>query len=248
MNKMKSATETGYTTDFDFKTLDRPEGGIPQDGTFTDTRDGHVYKYKKIGEQTWMAENLAYLPDISPDSSAPVVDKHYYVYGFNGTDVKTAKNTENYQKFGVLYNWPAAINGASGSNSVPSGVQGICPAGWHLPSDAEWMILEKTLGMNDADLVKEMAASRPSGYVDKKLQSPFEWEDDDIFIGQSGFNALPGGFTIPYSKQLNQTAHFWRSTPITDKLLRGRMLSSVAGNYRATIGKSLGQSVRCVKD
>jgi uncharacterized protein (TIGR02145 family) len=128
-------------------------------------------------------------------------------------------------------------------------VQGICPAGWHLPSDAEWMVLEKTLGMSDADLVKDSTAIRQSGNVDEKLKSPVGWDDDDMFIGQSGFNALPSGvITQGNSIQLNRTAHFWTSTPITDKLLRGRMLSSVAGIYRATTGKSLGQSVRCVKD
>jgi len=159
------------------------------------------------------------------------------------------KNIENYQKFGVLYKWPATVDGGSGSNLVPTGVQGICPDGWHLPSDTEWMILEKTLGMSEADLVKDSPAIRQSGNVDEKLKSPTGWDDDDIFIGQSGFNALPGGFIMRYSLQLNQSAHFWTSTPITDKLLRGRMLSSVAGIYRTYgMGKSLGQSIRCVKD
>jgi len=126
MKKLKPGTEKGYTTDFDFKTIDIPAGGVAPDGTFTDSRDGHVYKYKKIGTQTWMTENLAYLPEVNPDSATSLVDKRYYVYGYGGLDVKEAKNAENYQKYGVLYNWPAAMNGNSSSNSVPSGVQGIC--------------------------------------------------------------------------------------------------------------------------
>jgi uncharacterized protein (TIGR02145 family) len=200
-----------------------------------------------------MTENLAYLPEVNPDSSISIVDKRFYVYGYKDTDVQAAKSTENYQKFGVLYNWPATVNNVSGSNSVPSGVKGICPSGWHVPSDAEWMVLEKTLGMSEADLVKDSRAIRQSGNVDEKLKSTVGWGDDDIFIGQSGFDALPGGFIMLNSQALNQTGYFWTSTPfitpITDKVIMSRLLSSVAGIYRATgMGKSVGQSVRCVKD
>ncbi|MDP2268940.1 MAG: FISUMP domain-containing protein, partial [Deltaproteobacteria bacterium] len=133
-----------------------------------------------------MAENLAYLPEVNSDSATSSVDKRYYVYGYEGSDVIAAKNTEIYKKFGVLYNWPAAMNGASGINSASSSVQGSCPSGWHVPSDAEWMVLEKTLGMSEADLIMETPTSfRSSGSVNMRLKSPFGWEDDDIFVGQS---------------------------------------------------------------
>ena len=64
------------------------------------------------------------------------------VYGYNGTNVAAAKATANYTTYGVLYNWTAAMNGAATSNTSPSGVQGACPADWHLPSDAEWCTME----------------------------------------------------------------------------------------------------------
>jgi uncharacterized protein (TIGR02145 family) len=252
MNKMEPGTETGYTTDFDFKTPVLPVGGIAPDGTFTDTRDGHVYGYKNIGTQTWMAENLAYLPEVSPDSTFSRVDKRYYVHGFNGTDVHAAKNTENYQKFGVLYNWKAAVNGAAGSNSVPSGVQGACPAGWHLPGDAEWMVLEKNLGMSSSDL--EVPGLRTSGAVEKKLKSPLGWDDDDIFIGQSGFNALPAGIvygiSVRKSTYLNFAAYFWTSTPFNDASAGDRLVFKVMLGFGRNphVPIDSGQSVRCVKD
>lgn len=92
--------------------------------------DGKQYKYKLIGSQTWMIENLAYLPAVSPHSTSSFDQPQYYVYGFDGLDVNAAKATNNYMQYGVLYNWLAA--------------EQSCPNGWHLPSDEEW----KTLVMN----------------------------------------------------------------------------------------------------
>jgi uncharacterized protein (TIGR02145 family) len=87
-------------------------------GTFTDTRDGHEYKTIQIGTQTWMAENLAYLPTTTPITTWSNTEPCYYVY--------------DYAKYGVLYNWTAALT--------------ACPTGWHLPSDAEWTVLLNYLG------------------------------------------------------------------------------------------------------
>lgn len=251
MKKIKPGTEKGYTTDFDFKPFALPEGGIAPDGTFTDSRDGHTYKYKKIGEQTWMAEDLAYLPEVNPDSDTSSFDKRYYVYGFKDTDVKAAKNTENYQKFGVLYNWPATVNGVNTNNSGSGNVQGSCPAGWHVPSDKEWMILEKTLGMSEADLVEESPALRLSGYVGKKLKAPIGWDDDNIFVGQSGFNAIPSGLIYNgRSAALNVTVSYWTSTSLdkTRAAYRNLYFVSTGIARRLDLSKQRGLSIRCVKD
>ncbi|MEI7421892.1 MAG: FISUMP domain-containing protein [Prolixibacteraceae bacterium] len=249
MKKMKPGTEKGFTTDFDFKAFSLPVGGVPPDGTFTDSRDGHVYKIKKIGTQTWMTENLAYLPEVSPDSAKSLVEKGYHVYGYKGYDVKEAKNTENYQKYGVLYNLPAALNGAKAGNSAPIGVQGICPKGWHLPSDTEWMILEKNLGMSEEDLKKEGSLKRLSGSVGKKLKSQEGW-DDDIFNGQSGFNALPGGQLYNgVGFGFNSYAYFWTSPIFNDNKEIVRTISPTSGVYRwPNVYQPRATSIRCVKD
>ena len=112
------------------------------EGAFTDTRDGNTYSTVKLGNQIWMAENLAYLPEVSPSSLGAVnnndyADPFYYVYGYEGSDVGQAKSNVNYGKYGVLYNWQAAID--------------ACPAGWHLPTDADWKELEMFLGMSQSD-------------------------------------------------------------------------------------------------
>ena len=97
-------------------------------GTFVDSRDGTEYKTIKIGNQTWMAENLKYLPSVVGSATGSSTDPYYYVYGYQGTDILAAKATDNYKTYGVLYNWSAALT--------------ACPSGWHLPTDAELNTLE----------------------------------------------------------------------------------------------------------
>jgi uncharacterized protein (TIGR02145 family) len=95
--------------------------------------------------------------------------------------------------YGGLYTWAAAMNGATTSDTNPSNVQGVCPEGWHLPSDFEWKELEIHLGMSQAD-----ADSR--GYrgidVGGMLKEPgiSYWESPNTgATNQSGFTAIPGG-------------------------------------------------------
>ncbi|MCX6235559.1 MAG: T9SS type A sorting domain-containing protein [Bacteroidetes bacterium] len=210
--------------------------------------DGKGYAIVKIGTQIWMAENLAYLPAVSPSNIGSDSAKYYYVYGYEGTSVDAAKDSANYATFGVLYNWPAAMDGEDGSNSVPSGIQGVCPTGWHMPSDGEWKILEKNLGMSqlDADSINW----RNSGEVGNKLKSSTGWLDDDNGTNLSGFTALPGGYRNTHGvfRSIDNYALFW-SASNTDTLSWYRNFAGIDdGVYRHTTFKSHGFSVRCVKD
>jgi len=131
----------------------------PEVTTFEDKRDGKIYKKVKIGSQIWMAENLRYEADGSS----------CYGEGGNGTMnilepnpdgtpnswiVKTITLSEHCNIYGRLYDWPTAMNGEHSSNSVPSGIEGVCPVGWHLPSDAEWQTLIDYVGTNSATKLK----------------------------------------------------------------------------------------------
>jgi len=95
---------------------------------FTDPRDGTVYQCVRIGTQVWMTKNLAYLPSVNAVADGSTSVAKYYVYGYDGTDVATAKALDTYIDGGVLYNYPAAIISA--------------PDGFHVPSDEEYNVLE----------------------------------------------------------------------------------------------------------
>ncbi len=151
-----------------------------------DSRDGTSYKTVKIGEQLWMAENLKYLPELAKPYSYSDIIPHYYVNDYYGTDINVAKTTENYKTYGVLYNWPAAMNGAE-VNSNQGVVQGICPSGWHLPDHSEWEQLINYLGGDSiaGGKLKETGLTH--------------WKSPNTgATNESGFTALPGSGYMNY--------------------------------------------------
>jgi len=122
-------------------------------GSFTDKRDGKTYHTVKIGDQTWMAENLNYK---------------------TGESVCYDKKESNCQKYGRLYDWDDAMK--------------ACPAGWHLPSDAEWGTLVKYVDPN--------ASGNYSNNAGTELKSKTGWSTDEDYEAATddyGFSALPGG-------------------------------------------------------
>jgi uncharacterized protein (TIGR02145 family) len=225
-------------------------------GTFTDARDNKIYSWVKIGTQVWMAGNLAYLPAVSPSSTGSETARHYYVYDYEGTNVAAAKATTNYSTFGVLYNWPAAMDATASSSADPSGVQGVCPAGWHLPSDAEWTKLENYLIANGFNfdgtttgnkLAKAMSAttnwdaSTANGAPGNNLNSN----------NSSGFSALPAGARMDegYFYYLKGTGLFWSATQDnTTRAFKRYIFSFHPAVNKYWDYKSRGLSVRCVKN
>jgi uncharacterized protein (TIGR02145 family) len=207
-------------------------------GTLTDTRDSAIYKWVKIGTQVWMAENLKYLPSVvGPDSSSQTTEC-YYVMGYKGTNVTDAKATVYYSTYGVLYNWPATIAGESSSNSNPSGVQGVCPSGWHLPNDVEWIQLIDYLGgeLLAGGKLKESGTTHWS--------SPNEGATNE-----SGFTALPGGIFIGgYWYGEEERGDWYSSTAYKSDMDYTFGLSYKTSKiYRGRNSKSMGFFVRCIK-
>jgi len=211
-------------------------------GSVYDSRDGgRTYKTVRIGNQWWMSENLTYLPAVSPSSVGSSTSLYYYVYGYEGTSVSAAKLTPNYITYGVLYNWPAAMAGAASSNSNPSGVQGVCPIGWHLPSDAEWLQLTDFLGGEGV-----------AGGKMKETSSPPWASPNTGATNESGFSGLPGGYrsgTTPASfLRLNTYAMFWSTLEVISSDSKGRGLYNLdATVYNYDYYKYHGFSVRCIK-
>jgi len=188
-------------------------------GSFTDNRDQKKYATVKIGEQVWMGENLNYAVggswcyDDKPDSCA---------------------------KYGRLYDWTTAVAGSSGSNTVPSGVKGICPSGFHLPSRAEWDTLFTAVGgVNVAG---------------KSLKANNGWYANRNGADGFGFSALPGGQRKSNSSfdKAGYYGYWWSAT--------GDSNSENADDFYigydnddyiiiwVGINKNSGLSVRCVQD
>jgi len=234
---------TAYGEQRTFKTL--PASDIVY-GSLTDSRDENVYKTVTIGEQVWMAENLAYLPEVSPSSSGSNIEPYYYVYGYQSTNVSAAKATTNYNTYGALYNWPAAMT--------------ACPEGWHLPSDDEWTQLENYLIANgynyDATTTGDKiaismasttgwAASDGSGAIGNTNTAY------DAYRNMSGFTALPGGYrgddgTFDY---IGYVGYWWSSTQDNTDYACTRFLYHYRNDVdRFHFSKEDGYSVRCVRD
>jgi uncharacterized protein (TIGR02145 family) len=220
-------------------TLDADDTGWTNE--FTDSRDSNTYSYRLIGTQVWMTENLAYLPAVSTLATGSDTEPYNYVYGYDGTDVAAAKATANYSTYGVLYNWTAAMAGASSSTANPSDVQGLCPTGWHLPSDAEWTQLTDYLG----------GVSVAGGKM--KETGTTLWNEPNYgATNESGFTGLPGGFRSHDGvvAEMRNYGYWWSSSEGSSSTNSYRLYICYYNNdvdRNFTVNR-YGYSVRCVRN
>ena len=152
--------------------------------TLTDY-DFNTYLAVEIGNQVWMAENLkvTHYPDGTPITLATNDDVWKHVTDVEAEAVYCYYDNDKDSEYGVLYSWPAALgNKGVYSDTNPSGVQGVCPAGWHLPSQAEWIELRDFI-RGEGHLFEE----------GKALKSISGWAEDGSGTDDYGFCALPGG-------------------------------------------------------
>ncbi|MGI6319980.1 MAG: fibrobacter succinogenes major paralogous domain-containing protein [Bacteroidales bacterium] len=207
---------------------------------FTDTRDNNHYNVVKIGNQIWMAENLKYLPSVVGPGTGSQTTPYYYVYGYSGTTVADAKATANYTTYGVLYNWSAAMNGAASSTTNPSGIQGVCPTGWHLPSDAEWTELTDYLG----------GESVAGGKL--KETGTTHWASPNFgATNETGFTALPGGVRNLGGtfNDIGLNGFWWSATEYDATNAWYRCVNFVGSNVNSYFSNlEVGFSVRCLRD
>lgn len=189
-------------------------------GIMTD-KDGKSYPTVTIGGQTWMAKNLAWLPFVNAKSDSSIIAAKYYVYDYDGTNVAAAKSESHYTKYGVLYNYQAALT--------------ACPDGWHLPSDEEWTTLETYI-----DSTGTIAGT--------KLKAASDWYTggtDDY-----DFSALPGGlFYNGAFFEVGKWGYWWTATAAGTSNAWNRGLSAPNNAvYEDANSQGFGFSVRCLKD
>ena len=173
-------------------------------GTLVDY-DGNLYETVVIGEQCWMRENLR------TTHYADGTELVYYNPGSSAAET---------QVFGLLYAWGTAIHGAwnssNASSANPSGLQGICPDGWHLPSRAEFEQMITFLQYDD-----DNCCAGNTTYVAKSLASTENWQTSttDCAVGndlnannRSLFNAQPSGYFQNSYQHIYEYFYAWTTT------------------------------------
>lgn len=218
--------------------------------------DGNLYKTVQIGEQIWMEENLK-TTHYADGTLIPLVEDgtawHYLEYTDKAMCFYNNSNA-NKSTYGALYTWAAAMNGNASSTSNPSEVQGVCPDGWHLPSDDEWKELEIYLGMSQADA--DFAGYRGANIGSKLAGNSSLWIGDSLvnnpYFETSGFNVFPGGkrSSSGMANYLGYGAYFWSASEYDSSRVWYRYLGynySVVLRYY-NVYKDEGFSVRCIQD
>lgn len=167
--------------------------------------DGNWYDAVILGNQVWMAQNLrtthfadgtAITEGVTSSSSVPYY-KNLYPSGQSTPFDRV--------KYGLHYNWAAVMNGASPSDTVPSGVQGIAPTGWHVPSKAEVELMIAYLNTQNRYHTGE--ADENNGHLAKTLAATYGWASNNVAKAPGynpdknnniGFNLPPAGLGLGY--------------------------------------------------
>jgi len=240
----QNASQTVVLTFSDLQSDGQPCLGTP---TVTD-HDGNVYNTVQIGDQCWTRENMR-VTHYSDGTPIPAgADYSYttpYYYDYSSSGIPLSER-------GYLYNWPAAMHSAASSSAVPSGVQGVCPVGWHLPSDAEWTVLTDYVSS-----VSEYQCGN-SNNIAKALASTTGWNtttsycvvgNDQGTNNASGFGAVPAGYWKYGFLYAGYDANFWSSTELNSYLACYRYLYyNDAYVTHDNYFKYSGFSVRCLRD
>ena len=219
--------------------------------------DGNTYTTVQIGCQCWMRENLrtTHYADGTPVPIDTAKYSDYDPYRYYPDHDK-----RNVAVYGYLYNWRAAIGKESPSDANPSGVQGICPDGWHLPSVPEFNDLESHVSS-----IERYVCDNEASHIGKALADTSSWDNfasdehhlrhspghDRASNNATGFSALPAGDVIGgENNYFHQSAYFWTSTEYSTYKAPYRYVDHdmpVFGIYHGSL-KRTGRSVRCVKN
>ena len=223
----------GYSGDLCTVVTLKPTGNTVVNFNFVECRDADGYNYPvvQIGDQVWMAENLKTTRYRNGD---PITEQWAY-----------NDDANNAAKYGRLYTWYAATDS-----------RGIAPAGWHVPTDAEWTILENYLIANGYNYDGTTTGNK----IAKALAATTDWNTytetgapgaDLTKNNSSGFTALPGGNRLKDGTfgNIGYYGNWWSSTELyTSSAWYRYLIYDGYGLYRGDRTKSYGFSVRCLRD
>jgi len=222
--------------------------------------DGNWYNTVLLGTQCWLKENMrtTKYPDSTAIIKGPIAnnDPNWDVGPYYCCPPANGNSTEDCAaaaSLGMLYHWSTAMYG-----STTAGAQGICPSGWHIPTDIEWMTLEGELGMTVVEQNNSSWRGTNEGSEmanDIGVQIGETWVAGALtggagFGNVNGFNAGPTGYRTNggnYSGYRSVT-YWWTSTDSAPSAWERGLSFTQTKVSRDITNKPNGKSVRCVRD
>ena len=210
-------------------------------GSVTDV-DGNNYETVTIGSQVWMKENLKVSKYRNGEAIPTNLSNTAWQNTTSGAYAIYDNIPVNDSIYGKLYNWYAVAD-----------PRGLCPAGWHVPSDSEWKQLESYLGMPSGELDNSGLRGGAQNIGGKLKSTSNLWQSPNTGATNTvGFSAIPGAYRNidgPYYG-LGVDAVWWSSSVNGTNKAWSRLLTKGDGNsarfnYHL---KTYGFSVRCLKD
>ena len=193
-------------------------------------RGGNKYATIKIGDQTWMAENLRTNVYSNGDPIPNVTDGTLWGNLTTGAWAHNNNDTQYESPYGKIYNWYAVAD-----------PRNVCPSGWHVPTDAEWTVLTDYLGDESV-----------AGGKMKSIDTQYWTSPNTSATNESGFSGLPGGDRVDsYGKfyDVGGYGFWWSSTEENNYDAWCRYLYYTNDNtHRPSRRKQDGFSVRCIQD
>lgn len=231
-----AAPAASDTYTFSFGTILGCDGGI---SSVTDI-DGHNYPLVTIGGQCWMAENLRTTRYRNSDFIPNIEDSTAWAQLSTGAWCNYENNVGYDSVFGKLYNWYAATD-----------ARGVCPSGWHVPTDVEWQQMEGALGMPADDVVLPGDRGILQN-IGGQLKSITWWDSPNVGANNSsGFSGLPGAMRYHNGNfgSLGSSGAWWTASDEGPETTWYRSFySSGRGIIRFFLPKYYGLSLRCVRD
>ena len=211
-------------------------------GTVTDI-DGNVYETVQIGDQLWMAENLKVTHYNNEDEITHIINDEDWGSYDEGQYGVYDNDPANAEVYGNLYNW-----------AVVNDDRGVCPTGFHVPSDSALKVLEMELGMSEEDA--NSTSWRGTDEGSKLAGNNDLWDNDDLEnnseFGTSGFSAFPAGDRNDgngFYISMGFYGDFWSSSELSSNYAWYRSLSYYSSNVnRSNYDKRIGFSIRCLQD
>ena len=214
------------------------EGGTSTAIDSVRDQDNNWYGVVQIGSQCWMKSNLRTTSGINNGEGSNLSSTVPYYYRND--------NNPDYNEigYGLLYNWPAVMKGESSSDANPSGVQGICPIGWHVPSQGELVMLYSNYNNEYSGAFTSGCSWNSSDSPD----SPGDYTSD--YRNFSGFGLLPTGcYTNNGYENFGDTALLWGTTNYMEGFAMGcEFFYDDYQAYSAFLNKRYGYAVRCVRN